>query len=88
MPMGARQRFWNLVRDTGVRLVVCGHRHEYRVIQRDDVAVVWAPTTTPLKETTPPLPGQDVVAGLVEYVIDDRTVLHRMVAFGSGGTTA
>ena len=80
IPTEARRRFWSLVRKARIRLVACGHRHEYRVLQRDGAVVVWAPTTSALEEETPPIPSNGCAAGLVEYVLSGDTLLHRLVA--------
>ena len=79
MPRSARDRFWSAVKASQVRLVACGHRHEYRVLQYDGVSIIWAPTTSTLQEHTPPFPSDGCVAGLVEYVISGHALMHRLV---------
>jgi 3',5'-cyclic AMP phosphodiesterase CpdA len=77
MPASIRRRFWDLVTAHDVRLVACGHRHEYRVHLVDGIQIVWAPTTSRLlDERSAPL--EPVVwPGIVEYAFIGRTVLHR-----------
>lgn len=84
IPVAARSAFWSLLRRFQVRLVGCGHRHEYRVMQRDGVAVVWAPTTSPLlDERSPPFAGH-CFSGIVEYAFVGDTVMHRVLPLGKG----
>jgi len=79
IPLGARRRFWALVAASGVRLVACGHRHEYRVVLCDGVMVVWAPTTSGLlDECSAPLPPR-AYPGVVEYLFDGPVLHHRLV---------
>ncbi len=79
LPRSARRRFWALVAESGVRLVACGHRHEYRVVSSDGVMVVWAPTTSALlDERSPPFPPR-AHAGMVEYLFDGPVWHHRFV---------
>ncbi len=79
IPRGARPRFWALMVESGVRLVACGHRHEYRVVSRDGAMVVWAPTTTGLlDECSAPLPPR-AYPGVVEYLFDGPALHHRFV---------
>lgn len=79
MPQVARARFWSLVRRHDVRLIGCGHRHEYRCMLADGVQIVWAPTTSALlEESTAPL-SPEAHSGLVEYLFSGTTVLHRPV---------
>ena len=82
MPEAARRRFWDLIVKSGIKLIACGHRHEYRMVQRDGVGIVWAPTTSGLPaEMTPPILSNAPGCGLVEYVISGDTVAHRVVTF-------
>ncbi len=82
IPARSRRRCWDLfLRSDAVRLVACGHRHEYRTLAVDGVKVVWAPTTASgplLDERTPPLAAQ-AHPGIVEYAFCGRTVMHRLV---------
>lgn len=79
MPEAGRSRFWSLVKRHDVRLIGCGHRHEYRSVLADGVLIVWAPTTSALlDETTAPLPAQ-AHSGLVEYLFSGGSVVHRPV---------
>jgi 3',5'-cyclic AMP phosphodiesterase CpdA len=81
-PEAIRKKFWSKVVDRKVRVIACGHRHEYRVLQRDGISVVWAPTTSALlDEYTPPVDPMGVKPGLVEYVIKADTLLHRVISF-------
>jgi 3',5'-cyclic AMP phosphodiesterase CpdA len=83
MPAAGRDRFWALVKQHDVRLIGCGHRHEYRCVLADGVLVVWTPTTSALlEETTAPLPAQ-AYSGLVEYLFSGRSVVHRPVILGT-----
>lgn len=83
MPEAGRSRFWSLVKRHDVRLIGCGHRHEYRCVLADGVLIVWAPTTsTLLDETTAPLPAQ-AYPGLVEYLFSGRSVAHRPIILGT-----
>ena len=79
MPPDARRRLWALVRAHDVRLIGCGHRHEYRAVLCQGVLSVWAPTTSTLLDevTSPfsPLP----FPGAVEYCFSGQTVLHRVI---------
>jgi 3',5'-cyclic AMP phosphodiesterase CpdA len=79
MPASIRGRFWSLAKDHGVRLVGCGHRHEYRAVLVDGILTVWAPTTSLLlDEATPPLRPY-AYPGLVEYAFCGRSVMHRPI---------
>ena len=83
MPAAGRSRFWSVVKRHDVRLIGCGHRHEYRCVLADGVMIVWAPTTSALlDETTAPLPPV-AHAGLVEYLFSGSSVLHRPVMLES-----
>ena len=83
---GAR-RLWALVRAHGVRLIACGHRHEYRTLEADGTSIVWAPTTSGLlDERTPPFPDVTPVSGLIEYRFEDGGFQHRLVPFGPSET--
>jgi alkaline phosphatase D len=81
IPAAARARFWSLAKRAGVRLIGCGHRHEYRAVLADGILTVWAPTTsTLLEETSPPLPPV-AYAGAVEYAFIGDAVSHRPIPF-------
>jgi hypothetical protein len=85
MPVMARMRFWELIRQHNVRLIGSGHRHEHRCVLADGVLTVWAPTTSGLlDETTPPLPPV-AFAGAIEYAFVAATVMHRVIPFAGGG---
>jgi alkaline phosphatase D len=73
-------RLWRLVRTHDVRLVACGHRHEYRAFNNEGVCIVWCPTTSALlDERTPPLPHAAPSAGLIEYRLLEDGLLHSVV---------
>ncbi|MFI5015093.1 MAG: metallophosphoesterase family protein [Hyphomicrobiales bacterium] len=79
IPLAARRRFWDLMRGSATTLIACGHRHEYRVLHRDGIQIVWAPTTSALlAEASPPLPPV-AHPGMIEYVFAGATLLHRPV---------
>lgn len=79
MPFVSRERFWRLVKSNNVKLVACGHRHEYRHLHHDSTQLVWAPTTSDLlKERSAPLAPQ-CFPGLVEYAFIGPTLVHRVV---------
>ena len=63
----------------GIRLIACRHRHEYRVLQHQGVVMVWAPTTSVLREETPPIASNGAAAGMIEYVITGDTLMHRVI---------
>ena len=80
IPVAARQRFWSTIARAPVRLIACGHRHEYRTTHCDGVGIVWGPTTTALlSERTPPLTDGHYAAGCVEYVLAGGTIIHRFL---------
>lgn len=83
-PQEVRTRLWHLLRRHAVRLVLSGHRHEYRVVNRDGIQCVFIPTASrlALNESTPPFDPKGTTAGLVECIIDERTILHRFVGIG------
>lgn len=82
MAARSRDRLWSLLKAHDVRLVGCGHRHEYRVLFADRILTVWAPTTsTLLDERTAPL-APHALPGLVEYAFAGSVMLHRPVYFG------
>ncbi|MDQ0474222.1 metallophosphoesterase family protein [Labrys wisconsinensis] len=79
MPPAARVRLWDLARRHGVRLIGCGHRHEYRAVLHDGILTVWAPTTSALlDEATAPLEPRPF-AGVVDYAFIGGTVVHRCI---------
>jgi alkaline phosphatase D len=85
IPKAAKPRLWRLVEAFAVRLVACGHRHEYRAQHRGGTAIVWAPTTSGLlDERTPPIAGP-YRPGVVEYVFVGETVMHRCVDLAAEG---
>jgi alkaline phosphatase D len=79
VPRTVKPRLWGLIQTFAVRLVACGHRHEYRAQHRGGTSIVWAPTTSALlDERTPPVDGP-YRSGVVEYVFAGDTVIHRSV---------
>jgi 3',5'-cyclic AMP phosphodiesterase CpdA len=89
IPVETRSRFWDLVTRFGVRVVACGHRHEYRVLHRDGVSVVWAPTTgDQLDERTAPVDRPVAFPGVLEMIFHGETFMHRLIPFGAGGQSA
>ena len=79
MPLASRARFWDLIRRSGVKLVACEHRHEYRALQRDGIQVVWGPTTSNrLDERSAPLVPL-CLPGVVEHAFVGSTAMHRVV---------
>jgi 3',5'-cyclic AMP phosphodiesterase CpdA len=81
IPHAARRRFWSLATAARVRLIATGHRHEYRVVHRDGIGIVWCPATTFAPEQTPPLRGSGE-PGLVEYVFDGDSIAHTCIRLG------
>ncbi|CAH1660885.1 metallophosphoesterase family protein [Chelatococcus asaccharovorans] len=82
IPPASRGHLWALVRRYGVQVIACGHRHEYRVLHRDGVTIVWAPTTSDqLDELTSPINDPIPLPGLVEMIFHEDTFIHRFVPF-------
>ncbi len=89
IPVEARARFWDVVTGSSVRVVACGHRHEYRVLHRDGVSVVWAPTTgDQLDERTAPVDSPVALSGVLEMIFYGETFMHRLIPFGVGRQSA
>lgn len=84
IPLAGKLEFWKILKRFGVRLVACGHRHEYRATALDGIQIVWAPTTSNLLcEQTPPLPKR-AYPGFVEYVLAGPALIHRVVPIING----
>lgn len=84
IPGKARAWLWPLVERFGIRLVACGHRHEYRAIQYGGTMIVWAPTTSLLlDERTPPFGENRCRPGLIEYHFTDNAMFHSVIDLGA-----
>jgi 3',5'-cyclic AMP phosphodiesterase CpdA len=78
MTMTGWQRLCAALGDAEVRVVSCGHLHQYRVAVRDGLAAVWAPSTCFISPGPSPYGGTKQV-GALEWAFEGRTVSWRFV---------
>ena len=80
VPDAARHRLVSLVRDRNVTLVVSGHVHQYRRLDVDGVAHVWAPTTwAVLPDEIQPTLGTKRCGVVTLHIADDHPFDPEMV---------
>jgi hypothetical protein len=83
IPAAARMRLRGLVAGSTLRLIACGHRHEFRSYtgSADDPAVVWAPPTSFLiGRATPPVHDPVNQPGCVLHTLVGDRVISQLLS--------
>jgi 3',5'-cyclic AMP phosphodiesterase CpdA len=81
IPAAVRARLRSLVTDSNVRLIACGHTHEYREYALGALKVVWAPSTAfiLLQKIGQPRAGDLKELGFIEHCFSGTLHSHRLV---------
>ena len=83
IPSAARARLRALAVGSSLRLIACGHRHEFRSYAglRDEPAVIWAPPVSFLiARATPPVPDPVNQPGCVLHTLVGQRVISQLLA--------
>lgn len=81
IPAAARRRLRWLVVGSSVRLICCGHAHEYREYASEGIKVLWAPSTAfiLLQKIGQPIAGSLKELGFLEHRFTGEQHSHRLV---------
>ena len=71
VPTHARRRLADLTAESPVALVLSGHVHQHRILQRDDVQHVWAPSTWAVLPDSAQARFGEKRCGLLTLELDD-----------------
>jgi hypothetical protein len=83
IPSAARARLRALAIGSSLRLIACGHRHEFRCYAGlpDEPAVIWAPAVSFLiARATPPVPDPVNHPGCVLHTLVGQRVISQLLA--------
>lgn len=68
VPGWARDQWFALFKETGVRFVACGHMHQHKDVTEGGIRFIWGPSTAYM--TTHPQAGTETALGFLVYRFD------------------